>query len=571
MGDAGPRMEVCPYCKKPFKRLKTHLPHCKMISADQKAYQSKPATLSRATKEKRPTKDLTKARRKGLETESARGNVNSERGRSEWTAATFPQPADVLERASTAEAGGETRDQNQPSFQAPKHVIPKVALQRVMTPQARASDAPSPEKELDRDVTGSKGSPCHPSETKASVLVGSMEPVLSSQDRTYSSAQPHTKPSTSASLKLDTLDPPKQKLLAKFLGVPVSDCHSPKNGSHGVQRGAPSVLSRESSSRDGGHLSGVSPDPANAETQQKSESLLLGLHTTPLSKAHVREHQELRLGAELCHRKGNTENSMSATEVQEKAYLGLGGKDPISPTKAKAEAALALLDVFTPPEGTSNKLLSIPESGRQCLASLAVKSSPEDKTQFYGQSQVPAIPLLVGSKRDILEPTSFRQPHAAQTGYHIPSCSVPYPVSRSSLISHVAAADSEAPPRSVGLEWFPELYPGYVGLGVLPRGPQHWNSASHMPPVTSQGASVSKVPWLGRSSADSRNSEPLAHTTSSFPLPRLLGAVHKGWVRCSTTIKKSSVGGLTVLFAGYFILCCSWSFKQMSKPSSSVA
>ncbi|XP_042138989.1 mitochondrial nucleoid-associated protein 1 isoform X3 [Peromyscus maniculatus bairdii] len=528
MGDAGPRMEVCPYCKKPFKRLKTHLPHCKMISADQKVYQSKPATLSRATKEKRPTKDLTKAKRKGLETESVKGNVKSEKGRSAWTAATFPLPADVLERAGTAEAGGEARDQNQPSFQAPKHATPKVT---------RASDTPSPEKELARDVTGSKGSPCHPSETEASVRVGSMAPVLSNQDRTYSSAQPHAKPATSASLKLDTLDPQRQKLLAKFLDVPVSDCHSPKNGSHGVPRGGSSVLSRGSISRDGGHLSGVSPNPANAETQQKSESLLLGLHPAPLAKTQVREHQELGLGAEVCRSKGDTGNSMSATEVQEQAYLGLGGQDPISPTKAKAETALALLDVFTPPEGTSNKLLSIPESGRQCLTSLAVKSPPEDKTQFYGQSQVPAIPLLVGSKRDVLEPTSFRQPHAAQTGYHIPSYSAPYPVSRSSLISHVAAADSEVPPRSVGLEWFPELYPGYVGLGVLPRRPQHWNSVSHMPPpTTSQGASISK-----------------------------------GWVRCSTTIKKSSVGGLTMLFAGYFILCCSWSFKQMSKPSSSVA
>ncbi|XP_059128035.1 uncharacterized protein C17orf80 homolog isoform X2 [Peromyscus eremicus] len=528
MGDAGPRMEVCPYCKKPFKRLKTHLPHCKMISADRKVYQSKPATLSRATKEKSPTKDPTKAKRKGLETESAKGNVKSEKGRSAWTAATFPLTADVLERAGRAEAGGETRDQNQLSFQALKRATPKVALQRVMNPQARASDTPSPQTELARDVTGSKGSPCHPSETKASVQVSSMAPVLSNQDRTYSSGQPHAKPATSASLKLDTLDPQREKLLAKFLDVPVSDCHSPKNGSHGVQRGGPSVLSRESSSRDGGHLSGVSPNPANAETQQTSESLLSGLHTAPQAKARVRERPELGLRAEVCHSKGNTETSMSATEVQEQADLGLGGKDPISPTKAKAEAALALLDVFTPPEGTSNKLLSVPESGRQCLASLAVKSPPEDKTQFYGQSQVPAIPLLVGSKRDVLEPTSFRQPHAAQTGYHIPSYSAPYPVSRSSLISHVAAADSEAPPRSVGLEWFPELYPGYVGLGVLPRGPQHWNSVSHMPPTTSAGASISK-----------------------------------GWVRCSTTIKKSSVGGLTMLFAGYFILCCSWSFKQM--------
>ncbi|ERE69197.1 uncharacterized protein C17orf80 homolog isoform X4 [Cricetulus griseus] len=528
MGDAGPRMEVCPYCKKPFKRLKSHLPHCKMrgtpVSADQKVYQSKPATLSHAKKETGPTGDITKAERKEPEMESAKRNAKSEEGRPEWTAATSPLPAGVLERAGTAEAGGEANDQNQPSFQALRQAKIKVVLQRGTAPLSQALDTSSPERELARDVTGSQGSPRHPSETKASLLVGSMEPVLSNQGKKYPSAQHHAKPATSASLKLDTVDPQRQKFLAKLLDVPASDCHSPKNDSHGVQGGKPSMLIRESSSGDGDHLSGVPLDPGSAETRAKSKSLLLGLYTAPLGKAQVREHQELGLGVELCQTKGNPKNSKSATEVPERACLHHGAKDPISPPKAKTQAALA------PPEETLSKLLSIPESGRQHLTSLAVKLPPEDRAQFYGQSQAPAVTLLVGSKRDILDPTSSHQPHAAQAGYHIPSYSAPHSVSKSSFISHVAAAaDSGAAPRSLGLEWFPELYPGYVGLGVLPSGPQHWNSVAQMPlPATSQGASVSK-----------------------------------GWVKCNTTIKKSGVGGLTMLFAGYFILCCNWSFKHL--------
>ncbi|CAH6776368.1 uncharacterized protein C17orf80 homolog [Phodopus roborovskii] len=554
MGDAGPRMEVCPHCKKPFKRLKSHLPHCKMIgsptSADQKVYQSKPATLPHAKKETRPTRDLTRAEGKEREMENAKRNAKSAEGRPEWTAATFPLPGGVLERAGTTEAGREASDQNQPSFEALRHAKIKVVLQRGTAPQARASDATSPKREPDRDVTESKGSPRHPSETKASLLVGSMEPASSNEGKKYPSVAHHAKPAISASLKLDTVDPQRQKLLTKLLDVPVSDCYSPKNDSHGVQGGRPSMLIRKGSSHDGDHLSGVPLDPGK-ETQEKSKSLFLGLHNTPLGKAQVREHQE----------HGQTKGN-PATELQEQACLSRGAKDPILPPKAKTQAALALLDVFTPAEGTSSKLLSVPETGHQHLASLAVKS-PEDNSQFCGQSQVPTITLLVGSKRDGLEPTAFRQPHAAQTGYHIPSYSAPYPGSKSSLVSHVAA-DSGAAPGSVGLEWFPELYPGYVGLGVLPRGPQHWNSMAQMPlPVTSQGASVSKVPWWGRSSADSRSSGPLALTASSFPLMRLLGAVHKGWVRCNTTVRKSGVGGLTMLFAGYFILCCSWSFKHL--------
>ncbi|XP_032653160.1 mitochondrial nucleoid-associated protein 1 isoform X2 [Chelonoidis abingdonii] len=65
MAGAPPGMELCPYCRKPFKRLKSHLPHCKMAgdtktafdlgkvaSLDLKASQSKPVRLL-ATEKKR--------------------------------------------------------------------------------------------------------------------------------------------------------------------------------------------------------------------------------------------------------------------------------------------------------------------------------------------------------------------------------------------------------------------------------------------------------------------------------------------------------------------------------------
>ncbi|XP_023614830.1 uncharacterized protein C17orf80 homolog isoform X3 [Myotis lucifugus] len=70
-------------------------------------------------------------------------------------------------------------------------------------------------------------------------------------------------------------------------------------------------------------------------------------------------------------------------------------------------------------------------------------------------------------------------------------------------------------------------------------------------------------PLLERSSTALWSWEPPARlTTSNVSLMRLLGAVHKGWIKCSTTVK-SGVGGVTMLFTGYFILCCSWSFKQL--------
>lgn len=537
-------MEVCPYCKKPFKRLKSHLPHCKMtgssIPADQKVSQSKTATLTK--QEKRPARDSARAKGKELETEDSKRTVKVETSQAEWTTTASPLPERVLESTRTTKAG-ETKDQKLLSFRVLRvlsHIKPEVTLQRVTAPQSPASDATSPKTEFTRDVSESKGSPHCPSETEASSLVGSMEPFSTKQEREHASTPPHAKPATSARLRLDTVDPQRQKGDLVKLDVPTGDCHSPKNGSHEVQRVAPSVSSREKSSQDGGHLSGVSPYSGNPETQ-RSESLLLGLHTGLLGKEQVREHQELGLGTGLSHSKGNTENRMSVTDGQEATGLGHSGKDPITATKAKPQATLEFRNVFMPPQGALSQLLPVPGSENQSLPSLAVTSTPEEKDQFCGQSQVPAITLRHHLVSD-----------SAQC--HIPE----------NFLSRHAAATSEAPLRSVGLEWFPELYPGYVGLGVLARRPQPWNSAAQVPAfATSQGKSVSKVPWWGRSSADSRSLEPLALTTSSLPLMRLLGAVHKGWVRCNTTIKKSGVGRLTMLFAGYFVLCCSWSFKHL--------
>ncbi|XP_052052096.1 uncharacterized protein C17orf80 homolog isoform X4 [Apodemus sylvaticus] len=528
MSGAEPQMEVCPYCKKPFKRLKSHLPHCKMIglstSADQNVSQSKPAAP--ATKEKRPTRHLTRAQGKELEREGSKRPVNVEASRAPWTAAASPLPGGVLESMHPTKVEGETKDQNQLSFQALRHAQPKVTLQRDTTPQSPTSDATSPKKELTRDVSESKGSPCCPSEIEAPSLVSSVE-LFTNQDRKCSPTQPHAKPAISVRLKLNKLDPQSQKLQIKLLDVPTGDCHSPKNGSQRLQRVAPSVLTREKGPQDEGHLSGVSPHPGNTETQ-KSESLLLGLHTGLLGKAQVRGHQELGLGMELSQSKGKTEDRVSVTGVQEGAGLGQGGKDPTTATKAKPQAALELGNVFMPPQGALSKLLSEPGSGNQSLTSLAMTSTPEEKAQYYGQSQVPAVTLSVGSERDILEPTSSCPSHTSQAGHCLLSYSAQYPVAQN-FLSHVAAAASEAPSRSVGLEWFPELYPAYVGLGVLPGGPQPWSLAAQLPPLAAlQGRSISK-----------------------------------GWVRCNTTIRKSGVGGLTMLFAGYFILCCSWSFKHL--------
>ncbi|XP_047400139.1 uncharacterized protein C17orf80 homolog isoform X2 [Sciurus carolinensis] len=560
MSDIPPIMEVCPHCKKPFKRLKSHLPHCKMreptVPADQKVHPSKPATLPRAKKMKGPTQDLMKAKGRELDTVSEERNTTLTRDKSERTVAPFPLLAVDPEKANTA------KDQNQHSFTVAKHTEPKRAFQGKTKAQLDASDNTSPEREVAQDWLKSDRSRCNPPETEAPLLVDPMELSLSDHNRKYSSALPDEVQATSVNLKSDTMDP--QRLLVKLIDVPVTDYHhSPRNLSKGVQRLKISMWSRETDSRGRGHVPGASAD---TETQEEnSASPILGLLVSPLGE---NQEKELGLGAEACGGKGNAEESASTTEVQERASVSCGSKhlNPgTSVSQGKLEDAGPLLNLFAPQEAAHSKFLSASQSSNQSLASLAMKSLQEEKAQFCSHQQVPDVNLLVEIKAQALEPRPSCQPHALYTGSPQSPPAAQHHLPKSWLIGHISAADRKTLSSPLGLEWFPELYPGYLGLGLLSGKPQSWNSVAQKPQLSSpQGESLSQVPLLGRSSTDLRSLEPPARlTTSSFPLRRLLGAVHKGWLRCNAVVRKSGVGGITMLFTGYFILCCSWSFRHL--------
>ncbi|XP_030683641.1 uncharacterized protein C17orf80 homolog isoform X5 [Nomascus leucogenys] len=541
MSDNPPRMEVCPYCKKPFKRLKSHLPYCKMIRptipTDQKVYQSKPATLPRAKKMKGPIKDLIKAKGKELETENEERNSKLMMDKPEQTVKTFPLPAVGLERATTTKADKDIKNPIQPSFKMLKNTKPKTAFQEETKAQFFASEKTSPKRELAKDLPKSGGSRCNPSEAGASLLVGSIEPSLSNQDRKYSSTLPNDVQTTSGDLKLDRIDPQRQERLVKLLDVPTGDCHiSPKNVSDGVKR-VRTLLSNERNSKGRDHLSGVPTDVTVTETPEKNtESLILSLKMSSLDEIQVMEKQEkgLTLGVETCGSKGNAEKSMSATEKQERTVMSHGcenfnTKDSVTENKSQGERPH--LSLLIPRETTYE--FSVSQSSSQSLASLATTFLQEKKAEAWNHNRVPDVKALMESPHGqvSLEPKSDSQFQASHTRCQSPLCSAQRHTPQSPFTNHAAAAGRKTLLSCMGLEWFPELYPGYLGLGMLPGKPQCWNAMAQKPQLTSpQGERLSQ-----------------------------------GWIRCNTTIRKSGVGGITMLFTGYFVLCCSWSFRRLKK------
>lgn len=508
------------------------------IPTDQKVHQSKPATLPRAKKMKGPIKDLIKAKGKELETENEERNSKLIMDKPEQTVKTFPLPAVGLERATTTKADKDIKNPIQPSFKMLKNTKPKTTFQEETKAQFYASEKTSPKRELAKDLSKFGESQRNPSEAGASLLVGSIEPSLSNQDRKYSSTVPHDVQTTSGDLKLDKIDPQRQELLVKLLDVPTGDCHiSPKNVSDEVKRVRISLLSNERDSKGRDHLSGVPTDVTVTETPEKNtESLILSLKMSSLGKIQVTEKQEkgLTLGVETCGSKGNAEKSVSATEKQERTVMSHGCENfnTNDSVTEKSQGEGPHLSLFIPRE-TTYEFHSVSQSSSQSLASLATKFLPEKKAEAWNHDRVPDVKALMESPRGqvSLEPKSDSQFQASHTRCQSPLCSAQHHTPQSPFTNHAAAAGTKTLLSCVGLEWFPELYPGYLGLGVLPGKPQRWNAVAQKPQLTTpQGERLSQ-----------------------------------GWIRCNTTIRKSGVGGITMLFTGYFVLCCSWSFRRLKK------
>ncbi|ELW68362.1 hypothetical protein TREES_T100007276 [Tupaia chinensis] len=516
-------MEVCPYCKKLFKRLKSHLPYCKMrgpnIPAGQEVYQSKPAILPRAKKLKGPIKDVIKAKEKKLEAVSDARNTKLKKDKPEKTIETFPLLDGGLE--STTKTDKDIQNQIQLSFRMINDK-PKITFQGESKAPFYASKNIVPKRELAKDFPNSEDSRCNPSETEASLLVSLSELPLSNQGKKYSSVVPVEVQTISTRLKSDKIGPQRQELLVKSLEVPIDDYHSsPENLIDGVKRVRTSLTVNKQDSKSRNHFSVDSTDVRDTEMQEKNtESFIVGLKISPVGEFQVKKNQEkglLSLGIETCGSQGNTERSVSVTEMQDWTSGGSGSKNfntDNSATGKKSQVESPCVNLFTPRELTYSKSLSISQSGNQSLGSMAITFFQQEK------AGVPDVKTLMESKG---QASLERCLHSAQ--HH---------TSKSSFVKNVSATDRKTLqlPRSVGLEWFPELYPSYLGLGVLPGEPHYWKAMVQKP-------------------------------QRGCPQARSLT---QGWIRCSATMKRSRVGGITMLFTGYFLLCCSWSFRQLSKP-----
>ena len=171
------------------------------------------------------------------------------------------------------------------------------------------------------------------------------------------------------------------------------------------------------------------------------------------------------------------------TEMQDWASLSHD-----SVTEKKPQDRGPGVHVFPLMGTTCPERLPLAQSRNQSPASLAVKFLQEEKAEAGSRNRGPAVKALMAgeewasltSKLGSWPPASC--PQGLQSAH-----SAQHHASRSPLASQSLSS-------ALGLEWFPELYPGYLGLGVLPERPQRWSTLAQKPllVISPQGERLSQ-------------------------------------------------------------------------------
>ncbi|XP_075418283.1 mitochondrial nucleoid-associated protein 1 isoform X2 [Tenrec ecaudatus] len=560
MSNLLPTMELCPHCQKPFKRLKSHLPHCKMrgrpTSAAPQVCGAEGDRLWQASRKKGPAK-LTRNTEDTRRDREGQGRMTPLiKGPGGVTKTPAPLAA---EKTSQKGADKHIRGPDLLAPKIPSSIPSSSPLQDETKAHMCAMGITSPQKELAGGGPESGDGRQLPSETRPPLPVGPRKASSPDVGRIFFTGFPGGVQAPPAHL-------PSQEFPVKPSDVALGDQSSAPNLSPGVRAARTCSLSssRGPEPRDG--PSEVSSDGRNPE----AGPLLAGLGIHPGGRVRVegskevmavsgRKEEELVLGLEAHEYRGRAESCPSPREARAWSLQSSGSRGPSagsSATEKQPQASGPSLSLSTLRGSTRTGTLTVSPSRNPSLASLTV-------TCLQGE-RAGAPPFTLSKALPSGGPRAARQAQAVPTGHQQPRSAAWHHV-RPAPFPNPATA-TKTPPSSVGLEWFPELYPGYLGLGVLPEKPQYWKVAAQKPRLRiPMGESLSQVPLLQSRLTDPSIWGPPTWPSAPDSLLRLLGALQKGWTRCSSTVQRSSMAGITVLFSGSLVLWCSWSLRHLKQ------
>ncbi|XP_068932618.1 mitochondrial nucleoid-associated protein 1 isoform X2 [Petaurus breviceps papuanus] len=478
MADILSQMELCPYCKKQFKRLKSHLPYCKKVRPilpfNSDITHSK-AILFQLPKPKELQKKPTKAY--GEEThkrsQSKRRNTN-------------------LMKARLHGADSEMRTNVQTSEDMKKQI--KITLQMTQNPI----------KSKKVVFLAENGHMLSAAKKNSKAKLTKYLPKSGEDKSKIPSEIFLGSPSKQSSISEDKkhfsnlindfrIEYPGQKLLTETLDLPFSICENFPNLDRS-QNPYATLQSNERGPKARDPISEALHTVNNSDTQRRirgsffsanyiNSSLYKTLQTGGMENHKTIKHRakkkDFHFGLEAAEKgswnKRFEGNKSPEVEISKSDYTRDGPRKQVNNDLATEKTPH---HDKTKPLLPSGKLayeeaLSLADLGSQSLSTLVLQYLQEEK-DGYKALVTPANP--VENKKPVSSEPDPEPKWATHTNCHQQPLNPSWHCASKILTSgHVEATGSKNLPTSLGLEWFPELYCGYLHLGVLPRRSQKGN------------------------------------------------------------------------------------------------
>uniref|UniRef100_A0A670HLU9 ATP synthase membrane subunit f n=1 Tax=Podarcis muralis TaxID=64176 RepID=A0A670HLU9_PODMU len=513
-------VETCPFCKKPFKRLKSHLPHCKM-AGDADSRNVLPPS-KKAGKKKEQIKSTETTSKKENKKNKAKATTHSLQPQEIPGSARCSHQHSVEDAQKQIKCATEKTHKTEGANQGVSEDVRTQSAEKVFSATKLAKKSPTEQK--------SRSKPTPNEEESASSL---------------------------------TLKPLNQN------GKSTSE--SPSGPSQTTNPSMKQRQRKESSAKPDSFTNNYQPIPQRF------------IDTVEL----VIENHRVRILRNKC---------VSSVEniPLNKAVVGnqKAGCWPAKPPSGDAEIALAdgQQSVTEPEDGKSSSGLELSgniwsgetkknvttikahtSDGRFMDNCRQVSNTPvhlaagikstveENPVCFQGEGYWKESPVYISFKSEIYPSFTgaLQERHNETSNYYLTSLGKEIAlrsvvtigdkgtgiyVNQSSLqtLEMPTAHWSTPPDRSIrpsplGLEWFPELYPNYRGLGLFSKRPSQW--ATIIPE-----AKVLSLPWEGQQAWN-------------------------GYYNRYISVKKNGVAGISILLLGC-VLSYAWSYPHISKAFS---
>ncbi|XP_006275985.2 uncharacterized protein C17orf80 homolog isoform X2 [Alligator mississippiensis] len=557
-------MELCPFCRKPFKRLKMHLPHCKMAGDERAPLDSRkalPADLEKGHPE--PAQLVSTKKKKGqskgqvttAESDSKPESQKQQLGAAKNKAHDTQKPKSTAEGRKTSDLHTEKPDNNteQPIKRTSKKTqkekgkeilqnedkahmkaagkVPAQAAQELLPPQksrskkasGRPSSAPGKGLELapgSQDAKSASGFPNEPVETLAPRRRAKAEPAASDEDvgeLNVVTEKPQVKvckdrkKSKPRDIKATSVPGEQHEMQSWYVDLLDPDCLA----SHGEV-----VLETTDAET-------LIPEAAESNELGKKSRKGDGFTAleTPVLDAPVASARQGCLG-ELAQQSGDEH----PTRVRWVDLLG--DVDPKVHTRKLHPSVAGTLP---------SHRRETPDNRLSCIAQL-VEDEQQPSRVSDSPPNTPKYTKL--ALKQCLVSSSQHQPlHLSQ-------------VSGNSRLEGAR-----------GLEWFPELYPSYRRLNAFRGKPLQWDVGIVRRETVPSFSKGQQGPLLEKCLPDVTLGElPVWLVTRDFSPKGLLNTTQTAWNSYYSKyidMKKGGAVGISMLLAGYCVLSYCWQYEHM--------